>query len=268
MISATPSLLPETPHALATLPLLPHLRDPLIQQFRPPVQTRTQAKVAAELTVSAANKSTAARAQVLQKMGSAHLRTRLHPSLRTLSNEALLERFAWEFDHLQLFHNAPTSKRNGEEISAAENGGHSDDSPVDASIANGYLQNPCHRQAVGAKISGPVGYTPFYIWMGMPASAYGTKYSEKTFYTLRQANECLLFSANNLLKAPAGSATCDGPRFGRSPPALTSACHRLLPRDPPPHPVTPHGAPLPREPRPHGTRTPQPNPHLRTGTAQ
>jgi len=200
----------------------------LNQDFRPPRQTSTQATVLAELHANASTASAAALSGTLELMEA--LRENLHPTLHELTSEELLERFKWEFEHLQLFHNAPTSPDNDLELfresgynSSYLPGQHngSDDSPVLSSLYSGVLQNSCVRQAIGGPQRAPNGYPPKFTWMGMPESAYGTKDDddgfEKMQYTLREANECFLFNANNLWKDPSGNAIYGGMTWVLSP---------------------------------------------------
>ena len=76
------------------------------------------------------------------------MRAQLHPSLSTLEGEALLERFEWEWARLPIIHNAPVSAVDANE-SCVTGAKLCDASPIDATIASGFLQNVCIREAIG-----------------------------------------------------------------------------------------------------------------------
>lgn len=181
--------------ALATTEQQLEATEQLFQAYRPPRQTPAQLAVMANISNWAKSQSAAARPWVLEYVGSAMVRARLHPWLQGLSNEDLLERFEWEFEHLMIFHNAPSTDQD-----ALESIVH-DDSPISATISNGVLQNPCIRQAIGGPEADGYLYASYYEDMGLNRSALGTD----SFFTLRQANECFLFSANNLQRKALGN---------------------------------------------------------------
>jgi hypothetical protein len=114
----------------------------------------------ANITSFAKNRSAAARPWVLEYMGSPAVRSRLHSSLSSLSNEQLLERFTWEMERLPIFHNAPASDLDFYENCYENVAMLCDDTPVDATVYNGYLQNSCIRETLGGpQLSGGAGTT-------------------------------------------------------------------------------------------------------------
>jgi len=133
-------------------------------------------------------------------MGSEAVRSRLHKSLQHLTDDELLERFTWEFERLPIFHNAPSTQ-----LDLYESGIH-DDSDVDVSVRDGYLQNPCIREVLGGNemsmADTPINYfySYFFEFMGMPTTAYANPN-----WPLRQADECFIFNANNLRKTSLGN---------------------------------------------------------------
>jgi hypothetical protein len=80
---------------------------PLLQRFRPPRQTASQAAAYRAIEKKAETLSAAARPWVLEYMGSKTVRSQLDPSLQHYSNEELLQMLTWEFERLPIFHNAP-----------------------------------------------------------------------------------------------------------------------------------------------------------------
>ena len=58
---------------------------------------------------------------------------------KRLSSEQLLEMFTWEFQRLPIFHNAPLDGWDVDRI------GINDDSPLNISLENGHIQQPCER---------------------------------------------------------------------------------------------------------------------------
>lgn len=73
-----------------------------------------------------------------------------HASLQKYSNAELLDMFTWEFQHLEVYHNAPSSSTNEDEIASSFNGSNLiDDTNLNISLDNGYIQNPCTRWVVG-----------------------------------------------------------------------------------------------------------------------
>jgi hypothetical protein len=151
--------------------------------------------------------STAARQWVLDFMGDRTLRSRLDKSLAGLSNEELLARFTWEFERLPILHNAPVSALDASTIPQIVA---NDDTPLNLTLEGGYLQNPCHRFALGeGETLGSVGaYVGFFInRMHMAAEDFPTSAQD---VTMREVNNCFLFNANNLRKTSGGNVDIYG----------------------------------------------------------
>lgn len=180
------------------------------QKYRPPRQTPTQASLFAHIASEAAINSSKAKAWVLEYMGSTSARKYLDQSLKMLSNEDLFDRFVWEWEHLPIIHNAPVSDKDKYPFG---NVPLQDDTILNLTLHNGYVQNVCQRFAVGADppqtLSSADGYANTFIHdFGMPASAYPTPGTSA--WTARQANECLLYDANNLQKKQSGNGLVYG----------------------------------------------------------
>jgi hypothetical protein len=71
------------------------------------------------------------------------VRSSLDPSLQSLSTEDLLEMFIWEFQRLPIFHNAPLDAWD------VDRAGIKDDTPLNITLENGHIQQPCERWVVG-----------------------------------------------------------------------------------------------------------------------
>lgn len=189
--------------------------DPLLQTFRPPRQTPAQVKVMENITSWSKPRSEAAEAWVLDYMGNASMRARLHPSLANMSKEELLTRFTWEMNNMPIFHNAPTNQAD------FVNGIIFDDSPLNATLGSGFLQSTCLREALGgpevtpftsADSHHPLGYsyTLFFHIMGLPLAVI----PNRTYaWPLSAADECFLFNANNLLKSGSGNPVYGGATY-------------------------------------------------------
>eukprot|EP01043_Picozoa_sp_COSAG02_P027027 COSAG02_NODE_1576_length_11868_cov_82.967117_1_plen_1282_part_00 len=182
-------------------PQIPSLHlPPLVQRFRPPQQTPAQATAHAKLETKAKIDSEAARAWVTSYLGGSAVRKHLDASLQHYNGSQLLEMFEWEFQRLQLFHNAPID---GKRI-FVQTGKRCcpDDTPLNETLNNGYLQQPCQRYVMGG------GQRSLQFYQHLYTDRYGLDYgscgfSENT--TLQQANNCMLFNANNLLKKSVGN---------------------------------------------------------------
>jgi hypothetical protein len=85
--------------------------------------------------------------------------------------------------------------------------GMQDDTPLNISLASGNLQQPCQRYVLGGNSGGvPYFYSHMYI------DRFGLKPDGKSdaslcslTSSLRGANDCMLFNANNLRKASLGN---------------------------------------------------------------
>ena len=178
--------------------------DPTLRQrFRPPQQTPAQAAAMAEIAATALKESAAAQPWMLDYMGS--VRPSLDPSLQGLSTTELLAMFTWEFQRLPVFHNAPLDAWDVDRI------GINDDTPLNITLSNGHIQQPCERWVLG----GPQDLFTTIIYGDMFESHFGLKVRHlcDLTATLRQANNCLLFNANNLLHGSLGNYEYGGMTF-------------------------------------------------------
>ena len=176
--------------------------EPLRVAFRPPKQTAAQATAMDKVYADAAAQSAAAKPWALSYMGSSAVRGRLDASLQHYSDEQLLDMFTWEFQRLPLMHNAPLDSY-GATLAAVQ-----DDTPMNVTLDNGYLQTPCQRYTLGGPEdwTGIFGYSFMYSGFGVESDASWTMNTICGFTsTLRGANDCLLFSANNLFKTHIGN---------------------------------------------------------------
>lgn len=119
----------------------------LVQRFRAPQQTAAQTAAQTKIAAKAAIDSVAAKPWVLQYMGSSVVRGHLDSSLQKYSNAQLLEMFEWEFKRLPIFHNAPIDAEDVDR--SCSSGIICDDSSLNVSLGNGYLQQPCQRYVLG-----------------------------------------------------------------------------------------------------------------------
>ena len=89
-------------------------------------------------------RSAAAQQWVIDYLNSSTTRSRLDPLLAAMTPQQLLERLDWEMARLPIVHVAPVS-----DISAGEMPGLEDDTPLNVTLRNGYVQNVCHRYVFG-----------------------------------------------------------------------------------------------------------------------
>merc|ERR1719410_1213686 len=149
-----------------------HGVSPLLQAQRPPRQTPTQRDAHARLLAEVKKKSEAARPWVLAHLNES--RPKLHVSLQHLSDEELLERLDWEFRRLPIIHNAPLGDGDASWFTRA----FQDDTGLDITLQNGYLQNPCQRGVFGSneRFDG-ISYVHYFRdRFGMPPDAYPPKW--------------------------------------------------------------------------------------------
>eukprot|EP01051_Picozoa_sp_SAG22_P014117 SAG22_NODE_1669_length_3849_cov_3.221333_2_plen_339_part_00 len=115
--------------------------------------------------------------------------------------------FEWEFERLQqLFRNAPVD---GADADREAKMCCPDDTPLNETLNNGYLQQPCQRYAVGGGET--LGSLQFYQHLytaryGLDPGSCGV--GENT--TLQQANNCMMFNAINLNKNSVGNLNFGG----------------------------------------------------------
>jgi Cys-rich protein (TIGR01571 family) len=174
----------------------------LRQPIRPPRQTAAQAAAMRKIEAQAVKASAAAEPWVLSYFSSETVRSVLHPSLQNYSSKELLDMFAWEFQRLPLIHNAPVDAWDVDRAFIE------DDSPMDVTLSNMYIQQPCQRYVLGG---------PESLWRTL---MYGNMYSQHfdlavdhlcdLTASLRQSNDCLLYNANNLRKTSMGNTMFGG----------------------------------------------------------
>jgi hypothetical protein len=170
--------------------------DPALRQrARPPRQTPMQAAAMAKIEEKAQKLSAAARPWVLQYMKD--IRPSLNTSLQVLLPETLLEMFEWEFQRLPIFHNAPLDDWDVDRI------GINDDTPLNITLTNGHIHNPCQRWVLG----GPEDLFTTVMYGDMFSVHFDMKVQHLCDLTasLRGSNNCLLFNANNLLHGSIGN---------------------------------------------------------------
>ena len=100
-----------------------------------------------------------------------------------------------------------------------------DDTPLNISLASGNIQQPCQRYVLGGNSGGAP-----YLYAHMYVDRFGLKPNGKSdaslcslTSSLRGANDCMLFNANNLKKASLGNVEYD-----TDPSATTHYTHRLI----------------------------------------
>jgi len=172
-----------------------HYDDVLLTRHRPPRQTPAQAAAMRRIEVQAAANSSAARQWVLEYMGSPAVRSRLDASLQKYSNEELLEIFIWEFERLQLFHNAPASGLDADSTMLQ-----CTETDLNVTLSNGYMQDACIRYVLG----GPHPKQSVDSYSRMFTDMFGVPTMSATT-SMRKANDCLLFLADNLRKTSGGN---------------------------------------------------------------
>ena len=178
--------------------------DPALRQrFRPPQQTPAQAAAMHKIYATAVQQSAAARPYALQYMAS--IRPSLDPALHHLSPAELLEMFTWEFQRLPVFHNAPLDAWDVDRI------GVNDDTPLNITLENGHIQQPCERWVLG----GPEALFSTILYGDMFSTHFDLKVRSLCDLTdsLQRASNCLLFNANNLLHASIGNFEYGGMTF-------------------------------------------------------
>lgn len=101
---------------------------------------------------------------------------------------------SWEFARLPLIHNGP--------LDDSDPAGCKDDTDLFTSLTNGYLQNVCQRFVLGVEADSNLEgeHEIMTGYMGLPKFSRGPGDP-----TLREANSCVLYVANNLRKADAGN---------------------------------------------------------------
>eukprot|EP01052_Picozoa_sp_SAG31_P034481 SAG31_NODE_4035_length_3645_cov_1.508460_2_plen_982_part_00 len=177
----------------------PALRQPL----RPPQQTPAQAAAMKKVYAEALLQSAAAKQYALNYM--ADILPSLDPTLQHLSPDELLQMFTWQFQRLPVFHNAPLDSWDVDRI------GINDDSPLNITLSNGYIQQPCEREVLG----GPQNLEATIMYGDMYKSHFDlpVKHLCDLTATLQKANDCLLFNANNLRRASIGNYEYGGMTF-------------------------------------------------------
>ena len=164
---------------------------------RPPPQTPDQAEAMRIVRERAVKDSAEARPWVLQYFDSHWFRQNLDPSLQHYSAEQLLEMYTWEFVRLPLIHNAPKDDWDVDRC------GITDDSPLNLTLANGNLQQPCQRYVLGGPedLFATIMYGSMYTDFHLPEISGICELTSGT----RQSNNCMMYNANNLKKTSFGN---------------------------------------------------------------
>ena len=173
--------------------------DPTLRQaFRPPQLTPMQRAAMEKIGATALRQSAEAEPWVLQYLED--IRPSLDPSLQHLPSTKLLEMYRWEFQRLPVFHNAPLDAWDVDRI------GINDDSPLNITLDNGHIQQPCERWVYG----GPEDLFTTIMYGDMFWAHFDLQLGHLCDLTssLRGANDCLLFNANNLLHGSIGNYEC------------------------------------------------------------
>lgn len=174
-----------------------------IDQYQPaPAQTAEQAAALANLTTGAASRSAAAKPKLKEYLKNTVLPALTGTPLENLTEDELLERLDWEFARLQIFHTGD-----------AVPGDPADEDKVDTSqftnYNNGYIVNPCQLYVFGGVDNSkrPDSPPPYYLQVEVMQMWFGLKPFERgtVFPTLAEANNCILYNANNLQKTSLGN---------------------------------------------------------------
>jgi hypothetical protein len=158
--------------------------NPLLQAHRPPPQTHVQEQVRTKNVANAPGESAEARSELLSMLSCDS-----HKCIN-MDREELLELLTYEFERLPLIHNGP--------VYESEVG---DDTDLITSLQNGYLQNVIHRYVLGFDKDGHAAAEGKTMerFFGYP------RYKNLSDPTLCEANDRMLFLANNWQKASIGN---------------------------------------------------------------
>lgn len=144
---------------------------PLRQRFRPPRYTTVQKTAMERIAANAVRDSAAAKGWALSYMNSSAVRGRLDASLQHYSDDQLLEMLAWEMDHLPIYHDIPINELIESEAGGGSTGQLWDDTGLNISLDNGYLQSPCQRTVLG----GPQNLVDALQYSGIYTDSFGWK---------------------------------------------------------------------------------------------
>jgi hypothetical protein len=177
--------------------------DPMAAQYRPPLQTASQAKGLHKVLRSSREQSEAAKEHVKMLLV-ANRSVYKDTLLQNKSAEELLEIFAWEFQHLPVQHGGPAT---------SDDDWVGDDDLLSCALMGGFLKNPCQRWV---HRSGWAPHCYLCQWMQSTFKTPETMRFEihrrrRRRYnpTLVEANDCTIFLANNW-----GKTTCGNLQYG------------------------------------------------------
>ena len=170
-----------------------------------------------EIAARATGQSAAAHRWALDYMGSQVVRSHLDSSLQHYSNQELLDMFVWEMARLPVFHNTPLDGSDVERVCYDTGGLIVDDTPLDIAMLSGNLQTPCQRFVLGGPQTANVfGYGDMYtqhFGLEPPGGQQGYQAACGLYSTLRGADSCMLYNANNLRKTSIGNVAFGGATF-------------------------------------------------------
>ena len=97
-----------------------------------------------------------------------------------------------------------------------------DDSPLNLTLHNGFVQQPCQRYVLGGAqpVANVFGYEQFYTGMFGLQTTASSDSKCGLFSTLREADSCMLFNANNLRKTSIGNFVYGSMTFVLNPKTL------------------------------------------------
>jgi hypothetical protein len=173
----------------------------LYRTFRPPSQTQQQRAAFERVSSASAQQSETQAASVSSLLSSRQTRSHLNRSLLDLSGSQLMARFTWEMRHMQVLHNGPVDVFNELTSTYVH-----DETPLLPTLESGFVQSVCHRFVFGGKQTRhSLGFYErvFHGHFGMQAV-------NENRWTLEAANECLSYSATNLLKSSMGNLIYGG----------------------------------------------------------
>jgi hypothetical protein len=171
---------------------------PLSQPARPPQMTGVQYNTLANNLKTAKADSAAAKSWLLT-----HLDTVVRPKLqkdkfpawvKDANASTLLDALTWEFRHQTLLHNAPIYSKHALI---------QDDSDLNTTLRNGYLQNVCQRYLLGQENQAN------FVNEGNIMTQFMGYPSFNKRPTLREVNDRVMYLSTNWQKSPGGNFECE-----------------------------------------------------------
>jgi hypothetical protein len=174
--------------------VVPKAGPPLAQAKRPPQQTAEQYRVQQLNIKDSKAKSAAARSWLSTEVQTAAFRKQIgNLPCANASTDDIIGMLSWEFKRLPILHNGPL-KLGGGSIP--------DDSDLLTTLSNGYLQNVCQRWLLGVEEKGNYEGECNNI---MTKFMHFAPFEKPDEPTLREANNRVLYLANNLRKTHCGN---------------------------------------------------------------